>query len=242
METIDITKFKRNRDKVFKSLVFKDNKVFTKETLFIMFPKRFIDLGLGEIEDVVTIYGVLNISNENNEYMNMVMPSKIKITPDSITEVEIGDDAYYRLTVLANDVLIEDINTVVEPDIGYETFDILLVKGVIPWYINYIDMIKIFKNVPKYTGSKIESYLDIIKIMIAVSARNYENPDEPFRMSINKVTDYNKKVFWAGLNNVYYTFNSTASKVFGSYMKAGMISAIVKPEDKPTKLENIVRS
>lgn len=239
---IDITKYKRNRDKIFKSVMFKKETVIAKEDLFIIFPKRFIDLGLGVIDNTITVYGVVGMLNSKNEYAVWVIPTMVDITPDSIELVTINDEEYYLLTILKDDPIFDSLNVVVMPDLGFETFNVLLVKGYIPWYIGYEDMLSIFKAIPKYTGSKIQQFFTAVKVMIATSARDAENPNIPYRKSIRSKTDLtNRPILWAGLNNVYYTFNSTASKIFGSYMKAGMVSAIINPEKKSTKLENIIR-
>jgi len=240
--TIDITKYKRDRDKIFKSLLFKKDTVIAKEDLYIMFPKKYIDLGLGVIDNTVEVYGVISISNDKDSYAIWTVPAIVTVTPSSIEVVDINDEDYYRLTVMKNDPVFDTLSVVVKSEMSYETFNMLLVKGNVPWYVGYEDLLTIFKMLPKYTSGDMTPYMTIIKVMIGVSARDGDNPNIPFRKSLkSKADSLNKKIYWAGLNNVYYTFSSTASKVFGSYMKAGMISAIIKPEKQATKLENIIR-
>lgn len=240
MDILDIKKFKRDK-KIISSLIkITDNNYIAKEDLFIMLPKKFIELHIGDIDNTVTTLSVLAVFNKDLKYGVINIPAMVKITPDSIDEVEVGSDTYYKLTISKGNSVIDSRDVVIDGDIGYNVFNIMLVKGVVPWYINYLDLVKIFENIPKYTGTKLESYMSIVKIMIALSARSKDDPNKPYRYIIKK-SDEVKDIHWVGLNNIYYTYNSTASKVFGSYMKAGMISAIVNPETKPTKLENLVR-
>jgi len=240
MDVLDISKFKRDKKTISSLIKITDKNYIAKDDLFIIFPKKYIELHLGEIDNTVIILGVLAVFNKDLKYSVINLPSMLTITPDSIEEVELGNDTYYKLSILKGNALIDTRNVVVDSDVGYNIFNVLLVKGEIPWYIEYLDLIKIFENIPEYTGNKITGYMSVVKIMIAISARSKKDPSVPYRMVLKNSED-TQDIHWVGLNNIYYTYNSTASKVFGSYMKAGMISAIVNPEKRATKLENIVR-
>lgn len=240
MDMVDFKKFKRDDKYLSSAIKVTKSRYIAQEDLFIMFPKRYIDLHLGDIDNTVSVLSVLIVYNKDFKYSVINIPSMVNITPDSIEEIEIGDEIYFKMTIIKGDAIIDSRDVIVDGDVGYGVFNILLVKGVIPWYVSYLDLVKIFENIPKYTGSKVGGYISVIKIMIAISARSKDDPSIPYRKVIKSFDD-NTPVHWVGLNNIYYTYNSTASKIFGSYMKPGMISAMVNPEKKATKLENIIR-
>jgi len=242
MVLVDISKWKRE-PKIIKSLItVKGNTWVAKERMFILFPTKYEDRGLSLIDTTCSVFGVISISNEKNQYSILTVSTQITITPDEIEEVTIDDKVYYRLTIEAGNNLIDDVNLIVKPDNTYGIFELFLVTGYIPWYLTYNDVFKLFETSPKYTGSKLDAYWVVIKLLIAISARDRDNPKLQFRQSINNANDLDvKPILWVGIKNIYYSFNSTLSKIGGSYMKAGMISAIVNPEKQATDFENVVR-
>ena len=233
--------FKRNGI-VKKQIKHIGNSFITTTDMYVIFPTNYIDKKLGVIDTVCKIYGVLMFADMNLNYNIMTVPTQVHITPDSLEVVTIDDEPYYRLLVLKNDVLIDDVDVVVMGDMGYYTFDIFLRKGKVPFYLGYFDLLEVFTNLTKYTDNNVSKYLVVLKILIATIARDYNDKSIPYRFGLNKPEDIKtKKVKWIAMSNIYYSYKSTLARIGGSYMKDGMLAAIVDPEKEPTIFENIVR-
>ena len=81
-----------------------------------------------------------------------------------------------------------------------------------------------------------------IEILTAIIGRNKDNLKQEYRNLINEIGQIDEsKLRWIGLENIFYSFNSTLSKMAGSYMKLGEISAILNPEKDISDLEHVVR-
>lgn len=234
--------FKRNNTLIKKDLKTIGDTLISMKELYIYFPYDYTEKNLAEIDNTCKLLGIFIIADSNNNYTLATIPTLIYTTPSSIDTIDIDGVSYYRLTYEAKDVIIDNLNVILELDMAYNVFNLMMINGKVPWFIEYIDLLKIFNNFNKYTGSKVALFSDIMKIFIRISAREKGKLDINYSNILNLEKDLKtKEIEWIGLSNIYYTFNSTLSKVGGSYFKKALISTMVTPEKEPTELENILR-
>lgn len=242
MEKIEIKNLKRNPDKIKKLIKTVGDMAIAKENLYIIFPQKFVDKELSILDNICEILGVVMIMDDDYNYSVMTIPGKLTTEPNEIETVEIDNELYVQLVIEKDNTLITSNKIVKNTDLIYQIFELLMLQGKVPFYLNYIDLFNVFSNIPKYTGSDVGIDTLGFEVLIAISARNPNNLDMQFRKFIKTEKDMiNKNPKWVGLKNIYYSYNSTLSKIAGSYFKKGLVAAIVKPEDKSTTLENILR-
>jgi len=242
MEKLDIKNLKRNPSKIKNSLKTTGDMVIAKKNLSIIFPQKFVDKELTILDNICEILGIIIIMDEDLNYSVMTVPGKLSTEPNEIETVEIGDELFVKLIIEEGNAIFTSNKIVKNTDLIYQIFELLMLQGKVPFYLNYIDLYKVFSNIPKYTGSDVGIDTLGFEVLIAISARNPNNLDMQFRKYIKDNKDMVETTpAWVGLKNIYYSYNSTLSKIAGSYFKKGLIAAIVKPEDKSTTLENILR-
>jgi len=242
MEKIDVSKLKRNA-KLIKSKYRKvGDMLIAKEKLYILFPSKFVDKDLSILDNVCKILGVIAIMDDNNNYAVSTIPGRIDIEPSEIETVDINNELYTMLVIEPGDPLFSDTRIIQNTDMVFNVFELLLLQGKVPFYLNYEDLLNVFTNMPRYTGTSVGKDSLVFEILIALSARNPNNLDQQFRMFVkDRKMAMSITPAWVGLRNIYYSYNSTLSKIAGSYFKKGLVASIIKPEKDATVLENILR-
>jgi len=243
MEIIDIKKFKRNPNAIKKKLKKSNNTFIATDNLYIMFPTKYIDKGLAVLDNICEILGVFIVYDDNLNYSVLTIPSMINIEPNDIIDAVINNNEQYMiLHIEKGQPLFNNLTIIKSIDTVFPIFDLMLLQGKIPWFINYIDFVNILIGFKKYAGSKVGNFVLGLEALAAINARDMNNPDVEFRMILKNEKDIeNIYPEWVGLKNIYYSFKSTLSKLAGSYFKQGIIAGIVKPEDKTTDLEYVLR-
>ena len=242
MDVLDISKLKRNPEAIKKKIKKVENTMIAKENMLIVFPEKFVDKELTLLDNTSEVFGVVAILDEKNNYSILTIPSRFIVEPAEIENIEINEEPYIALHIEAGQALISNTKMVKNQDITFPIFDLFMLQGKVPWYINYEDLLDVFIKLDKYAGSKVGGLVLALEALTALNARDPKNPETEFRMIINNVEDMKKKpVEWVGLKNIYYSFKSTLSKIAGAYFKQGVLAAVVKPEKETTDLEYVLR-
>ena len=242
MDFTDVSKFKRKPD-VIKNKVKHTNKMFiAKDELFIMFPTKFVDKDLATLDNVSSVIGIFIVFDKAMNYSVIKIPAKIKIEPSEIEDIVINETPYTVFHIekdqalFTTDIIIKDL------DVVFPIFDLFLLQGKVPWYLNYLDFYELFLGLEKYAGSKVGKSVLGLSALTAINARDKKDPEVEFRTIVKTEADLtNKHPEWVGLKNIYYSFKSTLSKIAGAYFKQGLIAGVVKPEKETTDLEYVLR-
>ena len=242
METLDHSKWKRNKAAINSKLIQKGSMVIAKEDLSIFFPGRFVDKKLTVIKNSLKALGALCIKDDKNNYAVLLVPGHIPITPNELIDIELDGEHYYEVKINKGQPIFDSTTIVADMDLVYSLFELFILQGKVPWYMEYLDLIKFFSKLPKYSGTKVGNNTLSFEMFIAMAARDINNPEVEYRTLLTKESDMNTKPLkWIGLQNIYYSFRSTLAKVGGSYFKQGLLAANVNHEQKATDLENILR-
>lgn len=243
MAILDITKLKRNRDAILKC--FKkvgDSYVITKDTQ-IIFPTRYLEKNLGSITSSVRVIGIYAILDDEGNYSVSLSPIFQDLTPYNISDVIIGDDEYKVLTYSKNDIFLSSTNLIVSDKFIYDLFDDFYIKGNIPWFLNNEDVAKILVNSKKYTKTNIGNNPLVLEMITSLITRDSNNNKTLYKELVSTNTDkYKNKPEYIGLNNIYYSYTNTGSKLIGGYFKDGIVGSIVDPETKPTIIVDVLRA
>jgi len=217
------------------------NSIVTSENLTILVFGKFVEKDMTTLDNVCKVVGVLAIMDDNMNYSIMAVPGVVEVEPNAIENIDIDGEHYFGLKIEKGDSLISDTTIVKDNSYIYKLFNVLILNGKVPFFLGYKDMLSIFKNLPKFTGSKLGKDTLPFEIFISMVARNKEDPTKDFRLSLKTNKDVNSIPKWIGLSNIYYSFGSTLSKVAGSYFKTGTLVATVNKSKEATKLEKILK-
>jgi len=234
----DISKFKRNSNKIKSYLTVKDDMVITNKRLYIMFPEKFVDKGLSVLSSTCYITGLFAIIDDDGNYSVSKVPTRMSVQPAEIDTVLVNDVPYVVLEIEENTDLIAS-TTLIKENIAFPVYDLFFIQGKIPWYYTYEDIPEIFKNMRKYAGSKSGDNIITYEFLTAIIARDPNNLEVPIREIIKSLEEANPK--YVGLKNPWFTFKSTLSKVAGAYMKLGLVAAMIHPEKEVSDLESVIR-
>ena len=243
MKTFDKDKLVKDNNYI-KDLIKDNGDIYiTKKDLLVVFPQRFVDKEFTILGTQSLVLGIIAIIDpEANKYAVLKIPGRLEMQPTEIDTMAIDDVPYYSLYFEKGMDFITNKKVIKEGNFLFDMFDNFLIKGKIPWYLEYQDLIDIFTKIGKFTGSKAGSNPLVYEILTAVIARWKEDKKVQFRNYVNQVGKIEKdELTWVGLENIWYSYSSTVNKLAGSYMELGLVSSILDPEKEVSDIEHVLR-
>ena len=241
MEKMDISKLKRNPGIIKKHFKKVGETIVTDILTKIYFPERYVKKELAILANTSRVTGVVAVVI-NNEYAVMAIPVMVEMTPSEINQVEIDDEVYYEFIIEKGMDVISNTKVVKTANKAYEFFELLIIQGKIPWYIDYMDIVPIFNNFKKYTGMGATENMLVVEILTAIISRVKNNLSKDYRLVLKSTEDVKKiPLQYVGLMDVYHSYKSTTNKLLGNYFTKAVNSTILYPEKDISDLENALR-
>jgi len=238
MDVIPIDNLKRNPDIIKKCFKKINSTIICTKDISIVFPERYINKNLANIGSVVKVVSIYAILDGEGNYAIVNKPIFIDLTPTNIKTVEIDGVNYKELIFEKYSTFTTNTNLVMLDKFMFDLFDMFFIQGKVPWYLNYEDVSKIFIESKKYANNNVGENILAFEILTSIIARDKNDKTKYFR----KVENKKSKPVFIGLQNIWYTFDNTISKLVGAYFDKGITSALVNKEEKTTKLEEILRA
>lgn len=234
--------FKRNPAAVLPTLFQTGDQLRTKTGCEIYVPVRYAERDLAVVGKETSIIGLFPLVVGEN-YSLCSICAMVPIRPAGTTVVSINDEDYYKFTFEKNSVVIENLNLVKKDTLTYVEWNEFFSKGHLPVGVLYDDILKLFRTAQKHAGTTVAKNYPIMELLASRIARNPENPREPYRLCVTtKKQVLEKPPRIVGLRNVSLSSSGTLNKVAGSYLGSGMVAAMVDPSERPSKIENALRS
>lgn len=234
----------KENNKVIKAAL-KDDKesIVVTEDLYIMFPARYSNVGLLTMKDTISVLTTFIIVNEKNEYAKIIKPAIITTEPSIIDTVTIDGTEYMKFTYHKGSKIVVNKSILKYDGFIFELFREFVIKGNIPWFLNYEDITNLFLEVRKFSGSSISDNPISIQVLTSILARNPNNLPEYIRQSIKDKNDpLLSNIRFIALSNVQDGYNNTMSRLSGAYLKDGIDSVIVRDQTSETQIEKILLS
>lgn len=227
-----------------KSIFYTQNDaVFCKKKCKIQIPKRYIDIGLGKIDDDIQILGCFAIILEpSNEYAVFNINGLVNIKPESTSLVKVGEDDYYEFHFDVGSIFISSTDILQLDTLIYEILNEFFLKGKVPWFIEYEDLGKIFSTAKHYAGSAMGDYLITIEILTSIVGKYTKDKTKYIRSNISKYSDVKNNVSFIRLTDVAYSVHSTINKLVGPYFNESITSALTNETKSIEKIEEVLRS
>ena len=221
------------------TLVESEFAIITKTGCQIVFPERFVKIGLAELSVVTYVYGIYALVLPDGIYSVCNINAMMRVMPDRVEKIKFTDGMYYQLTFNPASVVIASTKLVKNESLIYQVFNELIFHGKIPWYFTYADLGKLFDTSDKHAGSNVNSNLAVIELMISILARDPKDHNRLFRLIASDVNDVPDFI---ALDNVYYATAGTLNKIAGNRFSKGVVSALVQPNEDISKIEEILRA
>lgn len=228
--------YKKNPDVINSYLYIKDNALCTKEDINIVYPSRFLDKGLVDLDNVIKLTSIFAITDYNKNYAVVCLPIMQTFTPSGSKEVKYKDVNYSILQFDKNTVVNPNMESVINSTLTQVIFDEFIVQGKIPWYLDYKDIPELFSKADKYARVSLGDNPLTFEIIAALITRKTDNKLVYHRQAIKEPYSY------VGLNNVYYGYTNTDNKLIGGYFSEGIVTSLVSPEKETTNISKIFRS
>lgn len=240
---MDISTLTRSPDEVLKTVVeTKNNQLVTKTGCKIYVPTRYASKQLLILADDIYILGFAGIVTPNNYYATMAVMAMVNIDPDSTKKVKIGDSDYYEFTFNKGSRVIKTLDLVKNDDLPFTIYDYFIAYGNVPWYMNYLNTLKLFETNNKHTGAFLASSPNVLALMAATICHDPGNVTELFRMSVNTLSDAVARTpDYIGLKNIKYGGRSVVTKLMNGYFEDNITSGLVSTSNKLEKMEAFLR-
>lgn len=238
MEKFDITRLKRNSNKIRNNFKSVNNTTIVTDDMMVMFPTRFINTGLCFLGNIVKVIGIYAIIDYENNYAICNVPIYHNLIPSIISDVEVDGIEYKLLYFDKDNTFLTNNKLIVSDSFIYNLFQELFIQGKIPWYLNYNDLSNILKESKQYAGNNIGNDSMGMEILTAIVSRAPNDKQVYYRQIVELVKS---DPTYVGLKNIYYSFDNTGAKLFGSYFSEGLISALVDKEKKTSTTSEILR-
>lgn len=226
---------KRNPSSIQNKVYIKDNKLYAKEKTIIEFPKWYLDKELGSIQEVAYVYGIFAMII-GNEYSVSVIPTLLQTSPIMVTEIEREDGVVYMQFVYGkDDCVLDDMKAVKFDVISYNFFETYFMYARVPWYVEYEDLARIMDNLPGYAKSGVGGNPIANELVSSFITRSVKDKHVFHRQDIKSSYTY------VDLMSRFYSVAATVNKLGGNYMTESIVSALVQPSTKTTKLEILAR-
>lgn len=240
METLDVKGLKRSPEH-FKSILYsKDDKMFSKKNISIVFPSVYLDKNLAKIGpqcEVLSIMALLD--RESGCYCVCLNPAKQKYSPYRVQDITCNGVLYQEMMFKSDDVIVPNEYIVLNQQHLFDVFETFYLLGKIPWFLSYEDLSDILATSKKYCGSSIGDNPVMLQLITAIMTRVYGDDDKYFKELLGVVP--NIKPLFKGLKDPYYSFSSSISKVVGSYLEDGFIGAITKPSTTTNRISDLLK-
>ena len=242
MEFISSSKLTRDSDKIrsyFKKI---KNATITTQDITILIPEWYLDHKLAKLGSIVESVCIFAIIDGHNNYGVSIAPILGKFSPsEAYSMVSVDGERYLSLPFHSGDVVIPNSTMLVNDNFMFDIFHSVYIQGKVPWFLSYEDLSNLLIESDKYAGSKVGSDPLTYEILTSMMART-KNRKIYYKSVINSREDLSKIApTYVGINNRYYSFDTTASKIIGSYFAEGVGVAIVSPETESSVVSDKLR-
>ena len=219
-----------------------DNRLVTTKGCKIYIPVRYAERGLAQIGIETYIVGIYAITVDDTYYGVSIVNAMTRIEPTSTIKIMVDDEEYYEFSFDPGSTVMSSTLLVKRDTLTYNIYDEIISKGRVPWYMNYIDLSKLFETAKYHAGANIGQNQEVVELIVSMIARNPDNRHEYYRHSIKSLDDVTlKPPAVIPLKSVIYGATNTTNKLAGSYFHEGLVSGLNTPSDRVERIEDLLR-
>lgn len=237
---MNVTGLVKNPEKVKKALtILEDGSVIANRNLSIHIPQRFVENGLAEITDFVYTAPVLGIVLPDDCYSCFTSMLRVKLFPSDMQDISIKGDKYISLEFFKDDTVFESIHSPIDPNVPYFYFMEFVNYAKIPWYMDYFTHSSLFDSAASELGKQVGSSPQVMRVLCSIIYRDPDDLEKSYRES--KAMKEGRPPVIVGLNNPSMLISDSFSRLIGGYLADNTLAGIIKPSDKVTGLDKLMR-
>lgn len=210
--------------------------IFIGDKLVLKIPKRYENNDVLIISDTVQTLGIFKMVINDSLESGIVLPAILTIEPNDISSEVIDGVEYVIVTLIKNDVFINNIDLIKVPQLAYFIFNEFITLGNMPDFISYNDKAFIFDIIKTCCDFNPGTNHVIYELIFAHLSRASDDLNIPYRF-----TNMTKPEKFIGLGSISFGPDSTSAKILGSYMNEGINSSLVNQSSKHSELEDLLR-
>lgn len=241
---MDTSRLVRNADAIKANIVeTPDGRLVVKKACNLYTPARYVEKGLAHVGNetyVVGIYGL--VIPETGEYATNLTNAMMGIDPSWSNVVTIDGVDYIEFHFEPGATLCTNVQLVKNDILVYTIYNEIIAKGNIPWYMNYLDMGRLFDSALYHGGLNLRASPATLQMIAAVISRDNDDRTKYYRQTVSSLEQAEtKRPAFIPFRNIAYGATNTAAKLIGAFFEEGMISAAVNPSNRLEKVEALLR-
>lgn len=239
---MDVTKLKRDPERLRRAITVKGKDVIAKEHLRIMIPEYYSKRGLARLGVENYILAIYAILTDDGYYAVSNEPTMVHIDPSSTTRTTVDEMEYLVFEFEPGSKILVTSTVVKEETIIYAIFNDILGKGNVPWFMNDYNTGYILDGAKEYAGSSLGENRKAVQVLVSLLARDPNNPLQNYRHSVSSFKDVDANPpFYSSIRNVQLMASNTFTKLAGSYFKEGTVSSLVTTTERVEPIEKALR-
>jgi len=220
-----------------------DGRLVALQDLKIQCPERFAERGLAQLGADTRVVGHIAYIVEDKFYAISLVNAMIQLTPTETNRIDVEGDTYLEFFFEKGSTITPSLQLVKVDTLTYRVYDEILSKGRVPWYIDYMDLGKIFNTAKYHADANVGTNQEVTELIVSLIARDSKDRTKYYRNTVKSLTDIRAKPpAFITLRSVQYAATNTTNKLAGSYFSDGVVSAMVSPADRTERIEAILRS
>lgn len=236
---MEINHLKRNPAKIHNVLKEVGDALIATKPLKIYFPETYVNNGLANISDHITILAVFGIVVDDF-YAVSIADASCLTHPSIIAIVTIENVKYYEFSFNTGDKVMVNTNLVRNNKLIFKMFQEFQSKANIPWYLSPDDICALYETAKLHANANLRTDNAIIELIVMATCRQPNDKMEYFRFTPNLNKDMRPS--YVPLSSVAYQATNTFTKIGGGYFNEGLTGALVNPSDTNESNESILRS
>lgn len=211
------------------------------KTCQVLFPVHYSEKSLCEFSsDVTKVLGIVMIIVDKT-YAVLSVNAMVDFTPSEITTIDVDGEQYYQMSFDAGSTVIDNMKVVKQDTLPYYIYDVFISKGRIPFYLNYVDVCKLFDTARSYADANVGERPEVIQLMVSLIARDKKDRTKYYRQIIKDNSGVDTNMVFIPMKSVEYGATNTVNKLGGNYFQTGVVSALINPSEKVENIESILR-
>ena len=215
----------------------KDNSTLTTSRVFVLFPERYVKIGLADISiDFVKVVGIYAIVDEKHNYTVLNTPIFHELLPSSTETVMIDDEPYIKCTFEKDSIFLSSNDLIVMDSFVYDLFNEFYLHGNVPWFFDYEDLPNVFRTSKQFNNIPIGNDIVTWEMLTSIVTRYTSDKTKYHRQVLDKPYSF------VGLNDIRYGYDNTGARIIGGYMKEGITTAIIDQEKETSDTSRLLRA
>lgn len=234
---MDISKLKRNPEKVKSALSQKSDKLITLSGCSIYFPAAYTNRDLAQLSGEVSVVGIFMITPDDTNYAVSISTAKLPTKPDSIEFLAIDEVEFIKFSYSKGSTVFESIQSVRDGKFADNIMNFFHNYNNTPFFISYEDYAEILVNTGYYNGITLTKSRAASDVLSAHLCRDPNNIKTFYRHYIENKNQIKQSPRFISLRDITSNTTSNLARVTGSELKRGLRAALNAEPTRPESLE-----